>query len=154
MKVITKRIAILFMVLFILVLLDVITTSELLAMGGTELNQKAVLQWQQLGFDMSVKLKIGMVLFLGFIMVLVNYAAKTESDITIAKRVLTIVLLPLSVFFFFVVANNTYWIFYARSLSAAASTNYQGNLMIMVLVVLAITFIFAIIWALIEPTKK
>jgi hypothetical protein len=97
------------MVLFVLVLLDVITTSELLAMGGTELNQKAVLQWQQLGFDMSVKLKIGMVLFLGFIMVLVNYAAKTESDITIAKRVLTIVLLPLSVFFFFVVANNTYW---------------------------------------------
>jgi uncharacterized membrane protein len=87
-------------------------------------------------------------------MVLVNYAAKTESDITIAKRVLTIVLLPLSVFFFFVVANNTYWIFYARSLSAAASTNYQGNLMLMVLIVLAITFIFAIIWALIEPTKK
>lgn len=117
MRVITKRVAILYIIVFMLVLLDVVTTTELLRLGGTELSPIAVLQWQTLGFDMTVKLKIGMVLFLGFMMVLVNYASKTDSDVITAKRVLTVTLLGLTVFFVFVVANNTYWIFYARSLS-------------------------------------
>lgn len=104
------------MALFILTLLDVATTTELLMIGGTEANPFAVFQMKTFGFENAVRIKIGAVLLLGGLIVLNDKACRSEEDRVVSDRMFTLLLLGLVVFFIVVVASTSYWVIYARSL--------------------------------------
>lgn len=111
-----RRIIILYVCFATFVLLDVITTIELLKKGGIEVNPITLWQWEKIGFQNTLAIKIGSILFLGLLIWLISIVAKTEHDRKIADYVLTGVLLACTIFFIGVVVNNVYWLWRASNL--------------------------------------
>jgi len=83
-------------------------------MGGIETNPITLWQWEHIGFQNTVIIKVGLILFMGLLIWLISLAAKTEQDKRIANFVLYGVLLACTLFFIVVVANNFYWLIYAH----------------------------------------
>lgn len=111
---INRRIGMLYVSLLILVLLDVVSTVALLEIGGIETNPITLWQWEHLGFENTLIIKVGQILFMGLLIWLIGLTAKTEKDKRIANLVLYSVLLVCTLFFIGVVVNNLYWLIYAH----------------------------------------
>lgn len=99
--------------LYILVLLDILSTITLLQLGGIERNVLVSLQWQMMGLGPSIVMKMCMVSLLGLLIVIVGKVAKMEEE-KLVNRILSVTLLTLVGIYVYIVANNLYWIAIAK----------------------------------------
>jgi hypothetical protein len=109
-----KLIAATYTILYILVLLDILSTVTLLKLGGVEQNVLASLQWQMMGLGPSIVTKICMVSLLGLLIGIVENVVKTEKEEKLANRIMIVLLLALTGFYVYVVANNLFWLAVAK----------------------------------------
>lgn len=108
-----RKVAVLYTLLIVLTILDIASTLVLLSLGGTEVNILTLYTWRAFGLEVSALIKIGLVVFMGAIIWLMQKVAKTEKDKKVAEYGATAILLLTTLWYIVVVVNNMYWIIYA-----------------------------------------